>query len=154
MARKTFNEKLRNAGDLPKIEDMSEKPEAIKRYGGTKLLIAAPVQYNDIMAKVPEGKIITSDKIRDYLANQAKADATCPLTAGIFINTCAHASEERNDDKIPYWRTLKTNGELNEKFPDGIDGQKLLLETEGHEIIKKGKRYFLKDFEQKLWEIE
>jgi len=153
MARKTYNEKLRNAGELPKIEDLSEKPASVARFGGTKLLVAAPMQYHEIMARVPEGKLITADKLRDYLAAQAGADATCPLTAGIFINISAHASAERSEDKIPYWRILKAKGELNEKYPEGIDGQKLLLEMEGHEILQKGKRYFVKDFEQKLWEI-
>ena len=150
MAKKTYNEKLNSPGELPKIEDLSDKPEAVKRFGGTKLLVAAPMQYNEIMATVPEGKLTTGDRIREYLAPQSGADATCPLTAGIFTNICAHASEERSDNKIPWWRTLKANGELNEKYPGGIDGQKLLLEMEGHTIIQKGKRYFVADYEDKL----
>ena len=150
MARKSYNEKMNNSGVLPKIEDLSEKPESARRFGGTKLLVAAPLQYNEIMAKIPEGKIITVDRIRDYLAEQAGANATCPLTAGIFINICAHASLERDQDQIPYWRTLKTNGELNEKYPDGIPGHKDLLEKEGHTIVQKGKRYYLENFGNKL----
>ena len=46
MAKKTYNEKLNSPGDLPKIEDLSAKPEAVKRMGGVKMLIAAPLQYN------------------------------------------------------------------------------------------------------------
>ena len=150
MAKKTYNEKLNNSGNLPEIEDLTGKPNSIAKFGGTKLLIAAPLQYNEIMSGVPKGKLITSDRIRAYLAKQADADATCPLTAGIFINICAHAGEERNDNKIPWWRTLKTKGELNEKFPGGIDGHKLLLEMEGHTVIQKGKRYFVENYEDKL----
>jgi hypothetical protein len=44
-------------------------------------------------------------------------------------------------------------GELNEQYPDGIDGQKLRLEMEGHEIVQNGKRYFVKGYEQKLYEL-
>lgn len=33
-------------------------------------------------------------------------------------------------------KTLKKDGELNEKYPDGIDGQKMLLEMEGHTRVK------------------
>jgi len=154
MAKKTYNEKLNNAGDLPKVEDLSGKPEAVKRFGGDKLLIAAPMQYNEIMARIPEGKVTTVDRIREFLAKCAGADATCPLTAGIFTNICAHASVERDTDHIPYWRTLKANGELNEKYPDGIDGQKVLLETEGHKIIQKGKKYFVQDYEKNLYDLE
>ena len=93
--------------------------------------------------------MITSDKIRDHLAKKHGADFTCPLTAGIFINIAAHASVERGDEETPYWRTLKKDGELNEKYPDGIDGQKMLLEHEGHTIIAKGKRLFVKDYMEK-----
>ena len=44
MARRTYNEKLHNVGDLPKIEDISDQPKAVRRYNGTKMLIAAPMQ--------------------------------------------------------------------------------------------------------------
>jgi alkylated DNA nucleotide flippase Atl1 len=50
----------------------------------------------------------------------------------------------------PYWRTLKNNGELNKKYPGGAENQKKLLEKEGHVIINKGKRIFVKDFEKYL----
>ena len=153
MARKSYNEKMNNSVDLPKIEDLSAKPEAVKRMGGTKMLVAAPLQYNEIMASVPEGKLTTSDRIRSFLASGSGTDTTCPLTAGIFINICAHASEERNDNKIPWWRTLKTKGELNEKYPGGIDGQKLLLEADGHTVIQKGKRHFVENFEDSLVDL-
>jgi len=112
------------------------------------------MQYNTIMAQIPEGKLTTADRVRAYLAANAGADATCPLTAGIFINICAHASEERGDNKIPWWRTLKANGELNEKYPGGIDGQRLLLEMEGHTVVQKGKRYFVADYEDKLVDFD
>ena len=153
MPKKTYNQKLNSPGDLPQIEDLSNKPDAVARFGGSKLLVAAPMQYNTVMARVPDGLVITMDRVRAYLAAEAGADATCPLTAGIFANICAHASEERDSDKIPWWRTLKTKGELNEKYPGGADGQKLLLEQEGHAVIQKGKRYFVKDFESVIWEI-
>jgi len=153
MAKKTYNEKLNSPGDLPKIEDLSEKQGGRTWFPGMKMLIAAPMQYNEIMAGIPAGKLTTVDRIRAHLAAQAGADVTCPLTAGIFTNICANASEERTDDKIPWWRTLKVKGELNEKYPGDINGQKLLLEMEGHTVIQKGKRYFVADFENKLADL-
>ncbi|HHW47353.1 MAG TPA: methylated DNA-protein cysteine methyltransferase [Clostridiaceae bacterium] len=152
MAKKSFNEKLLDSKDMPKIVEVTD-PKAILRYGGTRMLIAPPLAYDEIMKKVPYGKVITSDYIRSYLAKKHGADYTCQLTAGIFINIAAHASEERKTDETPYWRMLKKDGELNEKYPGGIDGQKLRLEMEGHTIIQKGKRYFVKDYEEKLFEI-
>ncbi|HSN58188.1 MAG TPA: MGMT family protein [Clostridiaceae bacterium] len=152
MAKKTYNEKLQFCGDMPKIEEITDL-KSIERFGGTRMLIAPPLEYDEVMRKIPKGKVITSDRIRSCLAKKHGADFTCQLTAGIFINIAANASEEREEDKIPYWRTLKKDGELNEKYPGGIEVQKALLEEEGHEVLKKGKRYYVKDFEEKLFII-
>jgi len=152
MARKTFNEKLKDSKDMPKIVEVTD-PAAVARYGGTKMLIAPPLFYDEIMKKVPSGKLLTADMIRDYLAKKHGADYTCPLTAGIFVNIAAHASAERDTDETPYWRTLKKDGELNEKYPEGIEGQSLRLEMEGHTVIQKGKKYFVKDYQDKLFKL-
>lgn len=152
MAKKTCNEHLHHSGDMPKISEITD-PKQIARYGGTKLLIAPPLAYDEIMKKVPEGKLVTSDAIRSYLARTHGADNTCPLTAGIFINMAAKASVERGADKTPYWRTLKKDGELNEKYPEGTQGQRLRLEKEGHTVIQKGNRYFVKDYQDRLFDL-
>lgn len=60
------------------------------------------------------------------------------------------------DNKTPYWRTLKANGELNEKYPGGIKAQKEKLEAEGHSIIQRGRkniRYYVKDYEKVLYDF-
>ena len=51
-----------------------------------------------------------------------------------FVNICAWTSYQRKEDITPYWRTLKSNGELNIKYPEAIELQKRLLEEEGHTI--------------------
>ncbi|KUO76357.1 MAG: methylated DNA-protein cysteine methyltransferase [Clostridia bacterium BRH_c25] len=155
--KKSFNEKLHNSGDLPKIEFIESDNKMAKRFGSGNMLIAAPIEYDEVMKRIPKGKLITADEIRVFLAKKHGADFTCQLTAGIFINIAANASKERegigSNETTPYWRTLKKGGELNEKYPDGIDQQRFLLEVEGHEIIKKGKRYFVKDFEKALYQL-
>ena len=154
MPRRTFNEKLNDSKDMPVVKTVSD-PKSVARFGGERMLIAPPLAYDEIMKRVPEGKVITTDKIRDYLAGKHDADFVCPLTAGIFISLAAHASVERGGEyATPYHRTLKKGGELNEKYPDGIDGQKLRLEMEGHTVTQKGKRYFLADYDKKLYELE
>ena len=150
MTKKTYNEKLATKGDLPKVEDISDQPGAVARWGGTKMLIAEPMAYNHIMGKIPKGKLTTTTDIRTHLAKQHKADFTCPLTAGIFTNIAAHASEERSQNKIPYWRTLKKDGEINPKYPGGTAAQIALLESEGHRITQKGNRYFVVNYQTKL----
>lgn len=153
MAVKNAEKKLHDSKDMPKIETL-EDPRAIARWGGERMLIAPPLEYDGLMKRVPYGRLTTTDRMRGYLAKTHKADFTCPLTCGIFVNVAAQASEERGgNDETPWWRTLRTGGELNEKYPGGIDAQKLRLEMEGHEIIGKGKRYFVKNFERKLFDL-
>ncbi len=74
--------------------------------------------------------------------------------AGIFINIVAGAAMEDQEYYIPYYRTLKKDGQLNEKFPEGIEYQKALLEQEGHKIIKKGNKYYVADYQFKLYDLD
>ena len=155
MARKTFNEKFQDSKDMPKIV-VIEDEKSIKRYGGKNMIIAPPIEYNDIIARIPEGKLLTIKEIREFLAKKHGADFTCPMTAGIFISLSAQASNEREKDKIPFWRCLKADGELNPKYPGGIEYQREMLEKEGHEIYTRGRknlRYFVKDFENNLYNL-
>lgn len=153
MARKSYTEKLQDSKDMPVVKELSD-PNAIARYGGPKMLIAPPLAYDEIMAKVPDGKLLTADSIRDYLAKKHQADFTCPLTAGIFMNIVAHASEERGVEETPYWRTLKKDGELNPKYPGGIERQRERLQAEGHTVTQRGKRFFVQGYQEKLFKIE
>ena len=150
MPIKNPNQKLQDSKDMPKVEVLTD-PKAIARYGGPRMLIAPPIEYDALMKTIAHGELITTDRLRAHLAGKHDADFTCQLTCGIFVNVAAHASAERDGvDETPWWRTLKKDGELNEKYPGGIEGQKLRLTMEGHEVIQKGKRFFVKDFESKL----
>lgn len=154
--KKDFNAMLNNNKDMPKLEIVTDE-KTIEKYGGNKMYFAAPIDYDKIMKTVPYGKVITTEKIREHLAAKNGADFTEPITAGIFVSIAAWASHQRKDDKTPYWRTLKTNGELNSKYPGGIENQKALLESEGHIIIQKGRkniRYYVKNHESFLFDLD
>lgn len=156
MARKSFNEKLKDSKDMPKIIEIDDE-RSIDIYGGNQMLIAPPIEYNDIMAQVPEGKLITAVEIRQFLADKHGAKFTCPMTAGIFISLAAQASCERQDDRIPFWRTLKKDGELNPKYPGGIEYQKEMLSREGHTFTTKGRkniRYFVENYKNNLFSLK
>lgn len=155
MKEKNFNEMLNNSKDMPKIQIVADI-KTINKYGGNKMFFAPPITYDEIMRRIPIGKVITTKEIRKYLAEKNNADFTDPMTAGIFINLVAMASEERNTDLTPYWRTLKTDGFLNEKYPGGIEKQKEFLEKEGHEIGQIGKkniRYYVKEYRNNLFNL-
>ena len=141
-----------NNKDMPKIQIIKDD-KIIKKYGGNKMFFAPPSFYDELMKKVPKGKLITVGQMRDYLAKKNNADFTDPMTAGIFVNIVAWASYQRTDDITPYWRTLKSDGELNNKYPIEIELQKKLLELEGHTIISKGSKnikYYVKDYKDSL----
>lgn len=154
--KKDFNAMLHEDKGMPKIQVITDE-ETIRKYGGKRMFFAPPAAYDEIMKMVPSGKVLVMGEIREYLARQNGADFTDPLTAGIFVSIAAWASHQREKDKTPYWRTLKTNGELNPKYPGGVECQKKLLEEEGHTIIQKGKkniRYYVKDYEKALFHLE
>lgn len=152
---KDFNMMLHDNKDMPKTIILTDKA-AIERYGGERMYLAPPLDYDRVMRKVPSGKVITAVQIRELFAKNNKADFTCPMTAGIFISIAAQASYQRDDDKTPYWRTLKANGELNPKYPGGLEFQKQKLEEEGHTIIARGRtniKCYVKDYETKLFPL-
>ena len=48
------------------------------------------------------------------------------------------------------------NGELNAKYPGGMETQKEKLKAEGHTSIRKGRtniRYYVKDYGNALFEL-
>jgi len=154
MPKKTFNEKLQFSGGLPKVEKFTN-PRHIERYKSDTMVIAAPVEYDSLMKKVPAGKVITIDRMMAYMAKKHGAGCACPMTAGIFVNIAANASEERGGkNETPWWRTLKKDGVLNEKFPGGIESQKTRLQAEGHTVIQKGKRHLVEGYEEKICKLK
>ena len=151
--KKDFNAMLKDPKDMPKIQIITDQ-KSIERYGGDRMYFAPPMDYDRVMRMVPCGKVITVGKIRDYFAKINGADFTEPITAGIFVSIAAWASHQREGDETPYWRTLKADGELNPKYPGGIEAQRERLEAEGHTVIRRGRknfRYYVEGYEKVLF---
>jgi hypothetical protein len=95
---------------------------------------------------------------REKLAKRHGASIGCPITTGIFAWIAANAAEEDaaegKKDITPYWRTLKAKGELNPKYPGGLETQAEKLKAEGHTILpdRKGQPKKVKDYEGALVE--
>jgi len=151
-ARKTWQEKLADDKDFPKVVEITDKMN--KRWGTGTLVIPAPREVDEIMGRVPRGKLITINQIREIVARRHGASIGCPITTGIFVNIAARAAEEAaaegKTNTTPYWRTLKSKGELNGKYPGGVEAQAAHLREEGHTIEPgKGKKPpKVKDFEK------
>jgi len=158
MKKKTsWQGKLADSKDLPRVEKIDEKKS--KRWGTGTFVIPAPIEVDQIMRKVPKGKLITINEIRQILAKKHNATIGCPITTGIFSWIVANAADEMEKEGkkniTPYWRTLKTGGILNGKYPGGLINLKKRLQAEGHTIIQKGKskNFMVKDFEKFLIKI-
>jgi alkylated DNA nucleotide flippase Atl1 len=154
--RKSWREKLADDKGLPQVKEITGKMST--RWGTGTMVIPAPREVDEIMRSVPKGRLITINQIRAKLAKKHGASIGCPITTGIFAWVAAHAAEEDaaegKKDITPYWRTLKASGELNPKYPGGINAQAERLKEEGHTIESgKGKKPpKVRDFERSLVE--
>ena len=155
--RKSWQEKLADDKDLPRVVEITDSMS--KRWGTGTVVIPTPREVNEIMSRVPTGRLITVNQIREIVARRHGATIGCPITTGIFISIAARAAEEAAAegklDTTPYWRTIKSKGELNEKYPGGVQAQAAHLEAEGHTIDrgKTKKKPKVKDFEKALVEV-
>jgi len=159
--KKTWIQKIEDKKTLPKVLKLEKRfpcYNAVHKMGanaGEPVVLVNASEIMPLMAKVPRGKLITIREICREIAKNHHVKGCCSLTTGIFIMSIANAVEEaiaQGDksalSKIPYWRTLKADGFLNEKYPGGLEGHKKRLEKEGHEIRARGKRYQVADFEK------
>ena len=151
--KKDFNAMLADSKGMPRIQLVTD-PATIRKYGGDRMYFAPPIDYDRAMRRVPRGMVTTVGEIRAFFAREAGADFTEPITAGVFVSIAAWASFQRQADETPYWRTLKAGGELNPKYPGGIEAQREKLEAEGHTVIRRGRknfRYYVEDYEKVLY---
>jgi alkylated DNA nucleotide flippase Atl1 len=159
--KKSWQDKLADKKGFPKIEKLEKRfpcYNAVHKMGadvGDEVVLVNPSEVVEIMKEVPKGKLMTIVEICREIAKRHNVKACCSLTTGIFIMTAANAVEEaakqgRNLD-IPYWRTLKADGFLNEKYPGGAEAHKEKLENEGFIVTKKGKKYAVQDYQNSLW---
>ncbi|MBI3098064.1 MAG: MGMT family protein [Planctomycetes bacterium] len=136
-ARKSWREKLLDSKDLPKT-----------------MVIPAPVEVDALMRKVPRGRIVTIHELREALARKHGTMIACPMTTGIFAWIAAYAAEEEIEaggrGATPWWRTLKTGGLLNAKYPGGVAVQRKRLEEEGHTVAKKGRDFVVQGYEKAI----
>jgi hypothetical protein len=152
-ARKSWREKLADSKGLPKVGEVTGKMRT--RWGKGPMVIPAPVEVDALMKRVPKGRVVTINELRAALAVKHKVSFACPITTGIFSWIAAHAAEEASAAGAkritPYWRTLKTGGELNPKYPGGVEGIAKRLRAEGHRVVRKGKGVLLADWEKALF---
>jgi hypothetical protein len=151
--KKSWREKLADDKGLPKVCEVTGK--LTKRWGEGHFVIPAPREVDALMKQVPKGRLVTINELRAALAKNHRTDFACPITTGIFSWIAAHAAAEAEGEGkrrvTPFWRTLKTGGEINPKYPGGMMGVAKRLRAEGHKVLSKGKRMLVADYEKKLF---
>ena len=150
--RKIWRDKLGAYPCLPEVKAIPQRMQA--RHGEGTIVIPSPREVDEAMKRVPEGRLATVFGISEQLAREHCTTIGCVVTTAIFASMAAQAAEEDRaagaHGITPYWRILKINGELNLKYPGGLDNLMRHLESEGHTVVQRGRRYFVEDFEQKL----
>ena len=150
--KKTWKEKLADSKDLPKVEKIPLRMQ--KKFGKGIMVIPSPKEVNAIMKKVAPGKLVTINLIREKISRKYHTDIACPITTGIFSWIAAHAADEDINTGVknftPFWRTVKEGGVINDKYPGGIERQTVLLESEGHHIVQKGKKWIVENWKNSL----
>ena len=158
--RKTWREKLADKEGFPKVLKLERRLpcfNALHKMGvdvGEDVVLVNPSEVVACMKRVPRGRVVTIVEICRHIAKQHRVKGCCTLTAGIFIMAAAHAAEEARregaDVDIPYWRILKANGYLNEKFPGGAEAHRAMLEKEGFKVVRAGKRWRVENYQAYL----
>ncbi|SFP55920.1 Alkylated DNA nucleotide flippase Atl1, participates in nucleotide excision repair, Ada-like DNA-binding domain [Variovorax sp. 770b2] len=148
--KKSWRDRLASYPHLPNVKEIPAPMR--KRHGEGTIATPSPREVQEAMRGVPEGRLATVLGIGEDIAVRHRATIGCTVTTAIFAHMVAHATEESLpvEDRTPYWRTLKIGGELNPKYPGGIEAQMARLEAEGHTVVQRGKRYFVEDFAKKL----
>lgn len=67
-AKKSWREKLADDKDLPKVIKIDERMS--KRWGTGTCVIPAPREVDELMRKVPRGKLTTINDVRAALARR------------------------------------------------------------------------------------
>lgn len=154
VSRTSWREKLEKPQDVKVVKI----PPKMSRFGSGTMLIPTPKLVDEMIRKVPKGKLVTVSELRRKLARDFRTDVTCPLTTGIFVRIAAEAAEEdRAQGKkriAPYWRVIKDDGSMNPKFPGGTEHQIRYLAAEGFQVSNKGKTPRVQEFEGRLFQFK
>jgi hypothetical protein len=141
------------------VKIVAKLPDGVKNWAppGGSMVVSSPGEVYELMRTVPKGKLISLDTLRDTLATRHGTSIACPVSTAIFINVAAKAAEDWTQigkpDVAAWWRTLKSGGVLNERYPGGIEGHRAKLEAEGHTVAQKGKKLLVQGWEKSEFDL-
>ena len=101
---------------------------------GCKLLISSPLEIHQyIQTQIPAGSTLSPAQLRENLARLHQADATCPVSTGIFLrivaeNACDELEQGQSLHQVcPFWRVVA---------PDSTTAKKLRVDSKWLEAVR------------------
>jgi hypothetical protein len=104
---------------------------------GSKLFIATPRVVKQYIDAIPPGQGTTIPQMREDLAREWQADASCPMTTSIFVRIVAEAALDElaagkpEAEITPFWRVVDENGSIAQKLSAGPAFIRKMREREG-----------------------
>jgi alkylated DNA nucleotide flippase Atl1 len=121
MARRDVSEELRH--DV--LIDIAKGDE--RRFGtGGKMLKPSRATVEAALTKIPRGSVMTVTALRRQLAQQHRADTTCPFMTKRALMAIADDARAT----VPWWRIVKPDGAATSYFPGGAAAQMRRLKME------------------------
>jgi len=131
------------------IKDISESQ--IGYFGGPgKMVCPSRATVEALVRRIPESRIITTDLLRQELAEQFNVQGACPVTTHKALQAIANDAAADPASDVAYWRVIKQSGQLIDRFPGGAEGQAALLMKEGFTIDSNGKAPKVSNFKRSL----
>ncbi len=110
------------------------------------MLLPGPATVAALIEKTPAGRLITTNLLCQKLARQFNVRGTCPVTTQKALEALAHDPGAN----VAYWRVVKANGGLMNRFPGGAESQAERLQKEGFTLDRKGKTPKVTNFRESL----
>ena len=105
---------------------------------GNTMFVATPQIVDDYIRSIPKGESRTIVRMRNELARQWNANATCPVSSAIFLRISAQAAiDDMEDGKpvtevTPFWRVISSKDKVAKKL--SIDSQWIDIQREAEGI--------------------
>ena len=89
---------------------------------GTTMFIGSPGVTANYVARIPKGETRSIERLRNELARQNGAQATCPVTTAIYLRIVAEvalrdlADGSPTEAVIPFWRVIAPDSKIAKKL--------------------------------------
>lgn len=129
-------------------DEIVEIPEHRVKFFGTtgKMLLPCPATLKSVISKVPQGKLLTTELLRQELADEFDVEGVCPITTKNSLRALANEP----DQNAAYWRIVNNTGGLFSYFPGGLAGHADHLKQEGFSIDTSTKMPKVKQYKSSL----